>query len=235
MARKRLFISFAGIVVAGCLPFAVHAQSAIVPYFVHAAGTGDSAEVKAEAIKFAKPDAPGEVALNKFVDDAVHKTIDFAKNKGSSSNYFSEMSVTVNYLSSYFISVSTSGSYFVGQPHPEPWSYTMNIDRKSGHAFQFADMVNGDGANKIFSYCREVVRKKKAGNSGNGGDDVTLEDVSKATGDLSKWIFEEKSATVVYSLYDFGGYGQCNCSCEVPYKVLGPLVKPGFLLPNKYK
>lgn len=205
-------------------------------YSTYQAGDKAKAELSATRIKFTAPRTAAQAAFNRFMDKQLEWAVGTIKGAtpANGEEYFSSMVSELNYASDGLLSASVGGSYFVGQFHPEPWGRSINLDARTGRTFRFGDLMQAGNANRLFAMCLKQVNEKKSKLwKDPKSADVTFQAVAQSTADLGNWKFLSQGAMVEYSLYDFGGYGQCNCSCDVPYAALRPLAKKSFPLPSE--
>jgi len=97
-----------------------------------------------------------------------------------------------------------------------------------------ARLLDGAKAKPIFQFCRAEVAKEKKQRSDDADhwkDDVELKEVSESSSELKLWSFNSSAAVVDFGAYGFGGYGQCMCTCTIPYSMLRPIAKKEFPLP----
>ena len=199
-------------------------------YFISRPPKNGSAELSISAIAFI---GAGEWSsrLNALIDSAVREadaTAEAAKeNPGRHDNYEVGLEIDLPYASSRLVSVHVTSGNYLGQAHPDSGSYNINFDRTLNRQLRFDDLLDEAGAKPIFEFCRAEVAKQKKQRS----DDVELTEVSENSRDLKSWSFDATSATIDYGSYGFGGYGQCMCSCTIPYSMLRPLAKKEFPLP----
>ncbi|MDA7418421.1 lysozyme inhibitor LprI family protein [Xenophilus arseniciresistens] len=213
------------------------APSPIRPYFHHQPAIKGRAEITATLLKFEEPATQAQLALNAFMEEKFQEAV---RHAGSTSapakdeQYYSTLEPSLNFVSSKIISATVKGNYYTGQAHPQSWRQSTHIEMQSGKILQFGDLLGTDNANTIFSYCRDRANSQKIKNwdgDANRGD-VALSETADLTGDLRNWTFTAKKAIVTYGVNAFGGYGACNCICEIPYSILRPLAKKSFPLPK---
>ncbi len=140
----------------------------------------------------------------------------------------------LTYASSRLVSVKASVGSYLGQAHPDWGSYNFNFDRTLNRELRFDDLLDDVSTKPILEFCRlEVVKQKKerSDHPDQWKDDVELLEVSDISKDLKRWSFGSATAEVDYGAYAFGGYGQCMCTCTIPYSMLRPIVKKDFPLP----
>jgi len=213
------------------------ASSAIRPFFTHKTDDKKGVEISATRLKFTNPKTPAELVLNEFMDKQLQEAVRHARSTNPPSKeekYYSLMTSELNFASPKLLSARVDGDFFVGQAHPEPWGESINIDMNTGKILDFNDLLDVSKAKKIFFYCQKQVNTQKIKNlddpkKGN----VTIKEISESTSDLGMWKFKKSGASVSYGAYAFGGYSQCNCSCNIPYSVLHPLAKKTFPLPKQ--
>jgi hypothetical protein len=122
----------------------------------------------------------------------------------------------------------------MGQAYPNYVNYNINFDRASGRELTFDDILDGEKAKQVFEFCRSEVAKEKrerADDADHWQDDVKLEEVGENTKNFSLWRFKASSVDIDYGAYGFGGYGQCMCTCTIPYSMLRSIAKKEFPLP----
>jgi uncharacterized protein YecT (DUF1311 family) len=196
-----------------------------------------SAKLSIRAIKFIGGDA-WQSSVNAKIDAAVKRAISDAEaakdNPGSHDGYSVDLGVDLTYASSRMVSLRVDVGSYVGQAHEDWGSYNINFDRTTNRELKFEDLFDGASAKPVFEFCRSEVAKQKRARSDDADhwkDDVELKEVSEDTKDLSFWGFKASSVDVDYGAYAFGGYGQCMCTCTIPYAMLRPIAKKEFPLP----
>lgn len=207
------------------------------PVFISRPAKNGSADLSISAIEFVGS-GNWQARLNGAIDAAVKDataTAEAAKeNPGRHDNYAVSLEIDLPYASSRLVSVHvTSGSY-LGQAHPDSGSYNINFDRTLNRQLRFDDLLDEASAKPVFAFCRSEVAKQKKQRSDDADhwkDDVELTEVSENSKDLKSWSFDATAAVVDYGAYGFGGYGQCMCSCTIPYSMLRPIAKKDFPLP----
>jgi hypothetical protein len=208
--------------------------SAIRPFFTRQTGAED-VEISATRMKFTNPKTFAEFALNEFMDRQLQEALDRAHSVNPPSKeeqYYSSMTSELNFVSPKLLSARVDGDYFVGQAHPDPWGESINIDMSTGKILGFDDLLDTTGAKKVFAYCHKQIGAQKMEKlDDEAGGNVTLEEISERTSDLGSWAFKNGEALVNYGVYAFGGYGQGDRTCDIPYSVLRPLAKKTFPLP----
>lgn len=209
------------------------------PMFISRPAQNGSAPLSIRAIKFTG-DGVWQSRLNATIDSAVKRAISDAEaakeNPGSHDDYNVDLGVDLAYASSRMFSVHVDSGSFMGQAHPDYSNYNINFDRSSGRELTFDDLLDSARAKPIFEFCRSAVAKEKRGRPGvvdpdHWKDDVELEEVRESTKDLKFWSFNSSAAVIYYGAYAFGGYGQCMCTCTIPYSMLRPIAKKDFPLP----
>lgn len=206
------------------------------PFFAHRASSADSVEVSATTVKFINPQNAAESLLNHFMEKQLEQAIEFGRHPNDVSPappYYSVMSSDLNHVSPELLSASVDGSYFVGQAHPEPWRRSLNIDMRTGKSLKFSDLLDAGNAKRLFAFCQNQVTSKKIEKWGDPQKgNVSLGEISKLGASLDNWNFTKSEARISYSVYAFGGYGECNCTCNIPYSTLRSLAKKTFPLPK---
>jgi uncharacterized protein YecT (DUF1311 family) len=212
-------------------------QSLFRPVFIFRPARGGSAKLSITGLKFAGGGAwqsKIDARIDKAIKDAMSDAEVARDNPGNKDGYFVELAIDVAYASPRLISVQLESSSFVGQAHPNYGTTNINIDPTSGRELTFNDLLDEAAARPVFEFCRaEVAKQKKAraDDPDHWKDDVGLQETAEGTKDLSSWRFNASSADVDYGAYGFGGYGQCMCSCTIPYAMLRPEAKKAFPLP----
>ena len=207
------------------------------PRFVVRPAKNGSVAVFIEAIRFAG-DGVWQSRLNAGIESAIQRALSDAEaakdNPGSHDGYYVDLKIDLAYASSRMVSVHVDYATFVGQAHPYYSSYNINLDRVSGRELTFDSLLDDVSAKPIFEFCRSEVAKQKRGRSDDADlwkDDVQIKEVSADTKNFSVWQFNSTSVDLDYGAYAFGGYGQCMCTCTIPYSMLRPLAKKEFPLP----
>ncbi|WFU33237.1 lysozyme inhibitor LprI family protein [Bradyrhizobium brasilense] len=205
--------------------------------FISRPAKNGSVDLSISAIEFVG-NGDWQSRLNVLLDSAVKRAISDAEagkeNPGPHDNYEVSLEIDVPYASSRLVSVHVTGGSYLGQAHPDSGSYNINFDRTLNRQLRFDDLLDEAGAKPIFEFCRSEVAKQKKQRSDDPGhwkDDVELTEVSENSKDLKSWSFDATAAVIDYGTYGFGGYGQCMCSCTIPYSMLRPMVKKDFPLP----
>ncbi|WP_342725580.1 lysozyme inhibitor LprI family protein [Bradyrhizobium sp. B097] len=205
--------------------------------FIARPAKNGSADLSISAIEFVGG-GDWQSRLNGAIDAAVKRataTAEAAKeNPGRHDNYEVGLEIDLPYASSRLVSVHVTSESYIGQAHPDSGSYNINFDRTLNRQLRFDDLLAEASAKPIFEFCRSEVAKQKRERSDDADhwkDDVELTEVSENSKDLKSWSFDATAAVVDYGSYGFGGYGQCMCSCTIPYSMLRPLVKKDFPLP----
>ncbi|WP_083742253.1 lysozyme inhibitor LprI family protein [Bradyrhizobium mercantei] len=206
-------------------------------YFISLPAKDGSADLSVSAIAFIGGGV-WQSRLNALIDSEVKGAISDAEagkeNPGNHDNYEVSLEMDLVYASSRLVSVHvTSGSY-LGQAHPDSGSYNINFDRTLNRQLRFDDLLDEASAKPVFELCRSQVaeqKKQRSDAAAHWKDDVELKEVSENSQDLKSWSFEASNAVVDFGAYGFGGYGQCMCSCTIPYSMLRPIVKKDFPLP----
>ncbi|MBR1162410.1 lysozyme inhibitor LprI family protein [Bradyrhizobium elkanii] len=207
------------------------------PVFISRPAKNGSADLAISDIEFVG-NGDWQSRLNMLLDSAVKRAISDAEagkeNPGPHDNYEVSLDIDVPYASSRLVSVHvTSGSY-LGQAHPNSGSYNINFDRTLNRQLKFDDLLDEASARPVFEFCRSQVaeqKKQRSDHADHWKDDVELTEVSENSKDLKSWSFDATAAVIDYGSYGFGGYGQCMCSCTIPYSMLRPIVKKDFPLP----
>jgi uncharacterized protein YecT (DUF1311 family) len=207
------------------------------PLFVFRPARDGVASLSIQAIKLTG-EGEWQSRLNRKIDKAIKDAMADAEtgqdNPGNKENYFVELGIDVAYASPRLISVQFEFSSFVGQAHPNYGNTNINIDPASGRELTFKDLLDEASARPVFEFCRSEVAKQKKARSDDPDhwkDDVGLQETAEGTKDFSSWRFNASSVDVDYGAYGFGGYGQCMCSCTIPYSMLRPIAKREFPLP----
>ncbi|WP_420967726.1 lysozyme inhibitor LprI family protein [Bradyrhizobium sp. B120] len=205
--------------------------------FISRPAKNGSADLAISAIEFVGA-GDWQSPLNAAIDNAVKRAILDAEagkdNPGPHDNYEVSLEIDLPYASSRLVSVHVTSEIYLGQAHPDSGSYNINLDRMLNRQLKFDDLLDEANARPVFEFCRSEVAKQKKERSDDVDhwkDDVELTQVSENSKDLKSWSFDATAAVIDYGSYGFGGYGQCMCSCTIPYSMLRPIVKKDFPLP----
>jgi hypothetical protein len=173
-----------------------------------------------------------------MIDDEIKRALSDAdagkENPGSHKGYEVNLEMDVIYASSRLISVHVTSGNWLGQAHADLGSYSFNFDRAKKRELVFGDLLDAARAKPIFEFCRSEVANEKKSRSDDAAqwkDDVELQEVIETSSELKFWSFNSSAAEIDYGAYRFGGYGQCMCSCTIPYSMLRPIAKHDFPLP----
>jgi uncharacterized protein YecT (DUF1311 family) len=207
------------------------------PVFIFRPATNGSAPLSIEAIKFAGT-GEWQSRLNATIDAAVKRAMSDAEaakdNPGGHDNYSVDLEIDLAYATSRMVSVQVDSGSYLGQAHPDSESYNINFDTARGRELTFNDLLDEARAKPVFEFCRSQVAKQKRERSDDPdhwNDDVESAEAAEGTRNFSSWRFSASSVDVYYGAYGFGGYGQCMCTCTIPYSMLRPIAKQEFPLP----
>ena len=211
------------------------APGRLVPVFRIEKGGSGKADVDLEFLTFPDPANAGERAFNAAVAKFTGDIVEPEKDDPNPDSFAYVRTMRLAYASPRFLSAHVDAYEYAGGAHPNTYTANVNVDLRQGRALAFADLLDKQAADKVFSLCLDQVRKQKI-DKGETPDDLgSPEDLRKsieeATGDLKTWSFGAEAATIDYDPYAVGAYAEGAFNCTVPYASLRPLAKPEFPLP----
>lgn len=214
------------------------------PFFMRVPAAKDQARLTIEAFQF-RLGAKWMADANRFIDEHIQRAIrdsklnDIDASLMEGADFFVDLSVQLNYLSVDVASIRVAYENYIGQAHPFRYSVNRAFDVNSGRILDFNDLFDEAGAKEILQLCASQVKQQKDERDAmmgkkssvtNSLSDDEREELSDRTRELANWSFTIPSAIIDYGDYAFGGFGQCECQCELQYSILNRIIRKEYVL-----
>ena len=214
------------------------AGSLMVPFALHRPGSKKTYQVDIAGVRFADPQAPGERAFNKMVDDAIEasplsETIDFES--------FGELayneSTVVEYAGPQLISALSSVWRYDGGAHGNYYSTGHHFSPQDGE-LSYPMLFGETAANELAEACRDGLARPDGGEilSAQERSETLFEDslavFVEQIKNLGIWSFDAQGARVHFAPYAIASYASGEFECRLPLDLLNRLSKAPQYLPQ---
>jgi hypothetical protein len=125
---------------------------------------------------------------------------------------------------SRIVSLGFATTDFVGGHDEEPGGFTLNWDMAKAKPVTIADMLTGNWAPFVLTYCTKSVTDQTT--SEQEPADIGLSDMKKQLSDNANWSWQKNKAVVTFAIIIDSGLPQQSYSVDLPYKMLKPYLKP---------
>ena len=214
------------------------AGSQLVPFAVHRPGSKKSYLVDIVGVRFADPKAPGELAFNKMVDDAIKasplsETIDF---ESFGELTYNEATV-VEYAGPQLISALSSVWRYDGGAHGNYYSTGHHFSPRDGE-LSYPMLFGEEAANELAAACRDGLARPDGGEvlSAQERKEMLFEDTlavfAEQVKNLGIWSFDTQGARVHFAPYAIASYAAGEFECRLPLDLLNRLSKAPQYLPR---
>jgi len=210
----------------------------LVPFAIHRPGSKKIYLVDIAGVRFADPQAPGERAFNKLVDDGIeasplNETIDFE----SAGELAYNESIVVEYAGPNLISALSSVWRYDGGAHGNYYSTGLNFALDQGE-LQFSDLFADSALPQLATACRDRLSRAETSEvlSPQERRDNLFEDTVAVFAEQMKslriWSFDATGARVHFAPYAVASYAAGAFECRLPLELLSGLSKAPRYLPQ---
>ncbi len=210
----------------------------LVPFAIHRPGSNKTYSVDIAGVRFADPQAPGELAFNSMVDDGINasplnETVDFE----SAGELAYNESMVVEYAGPNLISSLSSVWRYDGGAHGNYYSTGLNFALDQGE-LQFSDLFADTALPQLATACRERLSRAETSEvlSPQERRDNLFEDTVAVFAEQMKslriWSFDANGARVHFAPYAIASYAAGSFECRLPLDLLSGLSKAPHYLPQ---
>jgi uncharacterized protein YecT (DUF1311 family) len=214
------------------------ASSQLVPFAVHRPGSKKTYLVDIAGVRFADPQAPGERAFNKMVDDAIKasplsETVDF---ESFGELTYSESTI-VEYAAPHLISALSSVWRYDGGAHGNYYSTGHHFSPQDGE-LSYPMLFGEEAANELAAACRDGLARPDGGEALSAPErkemlfEDTLAVFAEQVKNLGIWSFDAQGARVHFAPYAIASYAAGEFECRLPLDLLNRLSKAPQYLPR---
>jgi len=208
----------------------------LMPFFVFKPKSNRQAQILVESVKFSPAVGSGEEKFNEEVEKFLQQNASDSEVMGEAGGrFFVLVHTEITYASPKFISVRMSYENYLGQAHPFRFQSNINVDLRQGRLLTLDDIVERSATQTIYQFCKAYISQEKrqrdiAANQPVTDENINLDEVASFAADLRAWSFDGTTAIIGFPSNAFGGYGECDCDCRIPYSKLFPLKKKHSIL-----